>query len=94
MMFWYGDGMSGWGYVLMTVAMVLFWALVIAGIVLLVRALSPGPQVGPPPVPPPVPEPTPESILATRFAHGEIDEDEFRRCLEVLHSHRPGHPST
>ncbi|WP_072810854.1 SHOCT domain-containing protein [Rhodococcus zopfii] len=90
MMFWYGDGMGGWGYVLMTVAMVLFWALVVVGLVMLVRAMSPGPQPGPPPAP----GPTPEDILATRFAHGEIDEDEFRRRLEALHSHRPGPPTT
>ena len=38
-MFWYGGGMSGWGYALMTISMVLFWALVIFGVVALVRFL-------------------------------------------------------
>ncbi len=37
MMYWYGSGMSGWGYALMTVSMVLFWGAVIFGIVMLVR---------------------------------------------------------
>ncbi len=31
MMYWYGSGMSGWGYALMTVSMVLFWGAVIFG---------------------------------------------------------------
>ena len=29
MMYW-GNGMGGWGYVLMTVSMLLFWGLLIA----------------------------------------------------------------
>jgi len=36
MMYW-GNGMGGWGYVLMMVSMLLFWGLLIAGVVLLVR---------------------------------------------------------
>jgi putative membrane protein len=35
MMWWYGPGMNGWGYGLMTLSMVLFWALVIFGVVAL-----------------------------------------------------------
>ena len=35
-MYW-GNGMGGWGMVLMTVSSLLFWGLVIAGIVALVR---------------------------------------------------------
>jgi putative membrane protein len=31
MMWWYGSGMSGWGYAVMTLGMVVFWALVIVG---------------------------------------------------------------
>lgn len=90
MMMWYGDGMTGWGYALMTVGMVLFWALVIFGIVMLVRASSPPPMPPPPASSPPVSSPTAEEIVATRFARGEIDEDEYRQRLNALHSHRPG----
>jgi putative membrane protein len=36
-MYWYGDNMSGWGWGLMAVGTITFWALVIVGIVLLVR---------------------------------------------------------
>ncbi len=89
MMMWYGDGMTGWGYVLMTVGMVAFWALVIVGIVMLVRASTPRPTPPPPPAAA-VSTPTAEEIVAMRFARGEIDEDEYRQRLNALHSHRPG----
>lgn len=79
-MFWYGDGMSGWGYALTTVSMVLFWGLVIAGIVALVRYAgrtssetnAPRAQL------------TPQQVLAERFARGEIDEEEYRRRFDTL----------
>ena len=37
MMYWYGSGMRGWGYALMTISLILFWGVVIFGIVMLVR---------------------------------------------------------
>lgn len=80
MMFWYGNGMSGWGYGLMTVGMVLFWALVIFGLVALVRYVArpqyPGGGV--------VDRPSPEQLLAERFARGEIDNEEYRQRQETL----------
>ena len=36
-MHWWGSDVSGWGYALMSVGMLLFWGLVIGGVVLLVR---------------------------------------------------------
>jgi putative membrane protein len=85
MMYWYGSGMSGWGYALMIVGMVLFWGAVIVGIVALVRYIG---RSGQPPETPssqaPPPSRTPEQLLAERFAHGEINEDEYRRRLAVL----------
>jgi len=80
MMFWFGNGMSGWGYALMTISTVLFWALVIAGVVALVRYLGRGPQAaGAPPE-----RPTAEQLLAERFARGEIDDKEYWQRLETL----------
>jgi putative membrane protein len=81
MMFWYGNGMSGWGYVLMSVSMVLFWALVIAGVVALVRYLSRSSQHTPDPG---AARPTPQQVLAERYARGDIDDEEYRRRLETL----------
>ncbi len=81
MMFWYGNGMNAWGYVLMTVSTLLFWALVIAGIVALFRYLGRTQQTTTPPA-----RVTPEQLLAERFARGEIDGDEYRRRLDTLRS--------
>ncbi|MEV4133801.1 SHOCT domain-containing protein [Dactylosporangium sp. NPDC049742] len=88
MMYW-GNGMGGWGIVLMTVSNLLFWGLVIAGIVLLVRGVGRGGQVDTSSGQ----RSTPQQVLADRFARGEIDEDEYTRRLQVLsgaHTHGPG----
>ena len=79
MMWWYGNGngMDGWGYGLMTVSMVLFWGLVIYGVIALVRHL--GRQDSPAAA-----RPRPEQLLAERFAHGQIDEQEYRLRLDAL----------
>lgn len=81
MMFWYGDGMSGWGYALMSVGMVVFWALVIAAVVALVRYLGGSQQ-------PSGSRPTPEQVLAERFARGDIDDEEYRQRQEALRNAR------
>lgn len=77
---------GGWGWVgwtLMTVGMVAFWALVITAIVLLIRylATSRGTAVSPPPN---SGSASAEDMLAQRFAHGEIDEQEYRQRLALL----------
>ncbi|WAL64725.1 SHOCT domain-containing protein [Amycolatopsis cynarae] len=95
MMFWGGYGMGGWGYGLSMLAMVLFWGAVIAGIVALVRhtgrtSRHQEPATG---TQQHTPGQTPEQTLAERFARGEIDEDEYRRRLEVLRS-GAAHPGT
>lgn len=76
-MWWYGPGMNGWGYGLMTVSMVLFWALIIFGMVALIRYLGRAGQVA-------AARPTPQQLLDERFARGEIDEDEYRRRLDLM----------
>src|SRR4051812_34554862 len=62
-MHWYGDHMSGWGYGFMTLSMVLFWGLVVTGVVLLVRYL--GRDQRPPSEPAGA---AAERLLAERFA--------------------------
>jgi putative membrane protein len=84
MMNWYGNGMNGWGYGLMTLTMLLFWALVIAGVVVLVRYLGSHARLTSNAQPP---HSTPEQILAERFARGDIDDEEYRQRAEVLRSH-------
>jgi putative membrane protein len=79
MMYWV-DGMSGWGYVFMSVSMVLFWALLIGGIVLLVRAVGSDRRTPTPPAD----TTDPRRVLAERFARGDIDEDDYWQRLKVL----------
>lgn len=77
-MWWY-HGNWGWGaWLLMTAGMVAFWGLVIWAVVTLTR------NAGTPASPDRAR--SPEEILAERLATGEIDEDEYRRRLEVLQS--------
>jgi putative membrane protein len=80
MMYWYGSGMSGWGYALMTVSLILFGGTVILGIVAVVRFLGHGAQSS---AASPSPR-SPEGLLAERFARGEISEKEYRQRLSVL----------
>ena len=76
-MMYYGDHMSGWGWLAMSLSSVVFWGLVITAVVLSVRYLRNG-SAGPAPK-------TPEQLLAERFARGEIDETEYRERLATLH---------
>lgn len=80
-MFWYDHNMGWWGYAGMGIGMVLFWAVLILGIVALIR-LSTRDQNRP--LSPP---PSPEQVLADRFARGEITEAEYRDRLGVLRDH-------
>lgn len=77
MMFWYGDGLTGWGPPVMAMGMVLVWWLVGFGVYLLVRRLHRDGR-------PVAPRHTPEQVLAERFARGDIDEAEFHDRLDIL----------
>jgi putative membrane protein len=89
MMFWYDHNMGWWGWAGMGIGMVLFWALLIAGIVALVAYIS-GDRQDRQIRPDTAPTASPEQVLAARFAHGEINETEYRDRLAVLreHAHR------
>lgn len=85
MMFWYDHNMGWWGYAGMGIGMILFWALLIVGIVALIRYLSDSSRdasAAPPPT-----ASSPEQLLADRFARGEIDEAEFQQRRAVLRDH-------
>ena len=88
MMVWTDHDLSGWGWTVMTVSMVLFWGLLILGGVLLYRGLN-QPANGAPDGP----RPSPHHLLAERFARGEIDEEEYRRRLATLDAGRRGAPT-
>ena len=76
-----GDwGVGAW--LAMSAMMLVFWGSVIALVVWAVRSFGSGGQqindrgAGP------------DAVLAERYARGEIEEDEFRRRRELLHSTR------
>lgn len=77
-MYWDDNHMGSWGYAGMGIVMVLFLALLIAGIVAMVIFVT-GDRRHSHESPP-----TPERMLAARFAQGEISETEYRDRLAVL----------
>jgi putative membrane protein len=84
MMGHHGDWAWG-GSILLTLAMVVFWALLTAAIVFAARYLISLPGGGSPPAGGPS---RAESLLAERYARGEIGDDEYQHKLTLLHQHR------
>jgi len=78
MMYWYG-GSGGWSYALMGLSMVVFWGLVIVGVIFVVRTLAADRRS-----PLSFRSHDPQIVLGQRFARGEIDETEYRQRLKVL----------
>lgn len=90
MMFWYGHDVGGWGWFATSLSMIIFWALIITGIVLLFRSPGRGSDRGDRTgAAPPAERPSAETLLAERFARGEIDEEEFQRRLATLRASGP-----
>lgn len=80
-MYWRDGGMGAWGFTLVTISIVLFWALMIIAAVALIRYIGRSQPTHPAASPE---HRKPEQILAERFARGEIDQDELRRGLDAL----------
>jgi putative membrane protein len=76
-----GYDMSGWGWLLMTLGMLGFWALVAVLALALLRRPGQPDQQRQPGQPP---RPGAEEILTERLARGEIDPDEYRQRLQTL----------
>lgn len=91
MMGWnhYQWGFGGW--VAMALMMVIFWGLVAALVMWIVRSQS---RDRPHADGAERPAMSPDSVLAQRFARGEIDEDEFARRRAVLRGPIGGAPTT
>jgi putative membrane protein len=79
----WGDHMdSGW-WVVMAIGMVLFWALVIVGVIWLVRELAGrGGRLGG--------KPDVLELLDRRLAEGTISPDDYRERRAILSSHQGG----
>ncbi len=75
---------SGWsGWVLMTVLMVVFWAVAITLVVMAMRYLSNGRVHSAGPT-----ASQAQVLLANRYARGEIDDDEYRQRSALLREHQ------
>lgn len=72
MMYWGSGGNPAWWmWIPMTVSMLLFWGLVVWGVVTVVRHVGGGRRDA-------------KAILDERFARGEVSEEEYRRRLDLL----------
>ena len=91
MPYWHDRHMdNAWGF-WMVLGMLGIWALVVVGIVLIVRLTrTPGAPVLPPGAPTGAQSGRPtggaEQILAERLARGEIDVEEYRQRRDALNS--------
>jgi len=79
----WNDGMGAGGWVMMTLVMVAFWALVIIAVIALFRGLGRDGQASGSTAPR-----DPQQILEERFARGEIDADEYHARRQVLRDSR------
>ena len=83
MMGWDDGAWSAGAWLVMGLMMVVFWVAVIGLVVWLVQSVgtdkNPS-QTGASPTT------RADEVLAERFARGEIDEDEFKRRRDLLHS--------
>jgi putative membrane protein len=79
----------GWGWwLVMSVGMVVFWALVICGVVWLARGAS---SLAPPAEPPSAGE-SPQQTLKRRLAAGDITIEEYERLRAALDDDRAEPP--
>lgn len=81
-MMW-GSGWGWGGWLAMASMMVLFWGLVVAGIIAIVRYINGSGQSG---QGPDTGRRGAQGILDDRFARGEIDDEEYARRREALRS--------
>ena len=83
MIYGYGHGGGNWGmWIIMIVAMLVFWGALAWIIVTLLRQR--GDRSDPRPLPPTTTGPDPLLILDERLARGKIDEAEYRRLRDLL----------
>lgn len=77
-------GMAGGGWVVMTVVMAAFMALVVVGVVAVVRSVRPSVSDSGT-----TPQSSAQKVLDERFARGEIDAEEYHARRAVLNSTQP-----
>jgi putative membrane protein len=78
---WGYNHMGGGAWTLMIFLMIMFWIVVVVGVVAFIRRSPSAPTTSAPSSPT---SDKPGQILRARFARGEIDEDEFRTRMAAL----------
>jgi putative membrane protein len=81
MMYWHHDTVGGWGWLMVSIGLLLFLALILLVFALVARA---GWLARSGRTPAATAAPGPQRILAERYARGEIDDEEYRRRLATL----------
>lgn len=89
-MYWNGHGMGAWGWFAMSFTQLIIWALILAAAVLMIRTFRHDTDSRAAPDRGAVLSERAESLLAERFAMGEIDEEEYQRRLAALRSNARG----
>ena len=85
-MMW-GSYLNGpWAWILVALMNLVFWGILIAGIVWVVRTLSRPSEAR---AQQPLPMDSARRILEERFARGEIDQEEFQQRWSVLSGQGP-----
>lgn len=81
----------GWGWeFLMAIGMIAFWALIIYGVVWLIRGGNTTSSTAPPPA---TPTETPREILDRRLASGELTIEEYHERREALEHNKEPAPA-
>lgn len=82
MMGWYGDGPGWGGWIIMTLMMLAFWALLIFGGLAVWKSMRRDDNRSPDA------RADAERVLDERFARGEIDAEDYKQRRELLRSGR------
>lgn len=82
MMYGWGGGWPWWAWLAIGASFVVFWSIVVVGVLAVVRWLRHSYERTAPPL-----STDAEAILRERLARGDIDEEEYRKRIAVLREH-------
>ncbi len=83
-MWYWNDGIGGWGVFWMGLMMVVMWLPLLLLLVWALRGLGRPSRGSEPPWPPPPPEPDAREIARRAYARGEIDRERYLQIIADL----------